>query len=80
MSSDLVSYAFVLRSLKDILQECVQGQRIIKAYARKKELSEKTRNKICDMIITDVENRLGRYKIYFHTFLYMCVNRYIQDI
>jgi len=57
----LTSNEFRLRAMKDILQECVAGQRIIKAYARQKELSEKTRNKICDMIVTDVENRLGRY-------------------
>jgi len=57
----LTSNEFCLRTVKDILQECVAGQRIMKAYARQKELSEKTRNKICDMIVTDVENRLGRY-------------------
>lgn len=34
---------------------------IIKAYARQKEQSEKTRNKICDMIFTDFENRREWY-------------------
>lgn len=54
------SSGFQLRTIKDILQECVLGQRIIKAYAREKQLSEKTRNKICDIVITDFENRFGR--------------------
>lgn len=54
------SNGFQLRMVKDILQECVLGQRIIKAYARDKELSERTRNKICDMVITHFENRYRR--------------------
>lgn len=54
------SSGFQLQTVKDILQECVLAQRIIKAYARDKQLSEKTRNKICDMVITHFENRFGR--------------------
>lgn len=38
---DFNSYAFGIRSVRDILQESVPGQRIIKAYDRQKELSEK---------------------------------------
>lgn len=60
------SSGFQLQTVKDILQECVLAQRIIKAYARDKQLSEicilseKTRNKICDMVVTHFENRFGR--------------------
>lgn len=56
----MTSSGFRLRTIKDVLQESVPGQRIIKAYAREKQLTEKIRNKICDMLVTDVENRLGR--------------------
>lgn len=54
-----------LRKISDILKECAQGQRILKVYVREKELTEKHRNKICDMIITDLENRHERYKFLF---------------
>lgn len=64
-------YGVGLRTVNDILEESIQGQLILKTYAREKELSEKARNKICDMILTDVENRLGRYKLYFHIYLYI---------
>lgn len=54
-----------LRKISDILKECAQGQRILNAYIREKELTERHRNKICDMIITDLENRHERYKFLY---------------
>lgn len=53
-----------LRKISAILKECAQGQRILKAYIKEKELTERQRNKICDMIITDLENRHERYTFY----------------
>lgn len=58
VSSELKENALGIhsRTVKDILQECVQGQRILQVYARQKVLTEKNRNKICNMILTDFEN------------------------
>lgn len=48
-------------TIRDIIEECVQGQRILKVYQREKELTERNRNKICDIIITYFENHYERY-------------------
>ena len=46
-----------LRKINDVLKDCAQGQCISKTYKREKELTERDKSKICDMIITDLENR-----------------------
>lgn len=64
--SDVQLFGSLLRKISAILKECAQGQRILKAYIREKELTERQRNKICDMIITDLENRHERYNFLFN--------------
>lgn len=46
VSSCMVLSGIRLRKINDVLNSCVQGQRILQAYKREKELNEKWRNKM----------------------------------
>lgn len=44
-------------SLKQLLLQYKIGQRILTYYEKENELQDNLRNKLCDIIITDVEDR-----------------------
>lgn len=57
-------------NLKDLLLKYKIGQQILNYYERENQLQENCRNKLCDIIINDIENKNAKYVFkYFILFL-----------
>lgn len=48
-------------TLQDLLSKYKIGQRILTYYEKNNQLHEHFRNKLCDIIISDIENKNAKY-------------------
>lgn len=64
MSNDIFALE-TMKSLDELFQESDLGRQVVQKYALKKELQNSDRNKICNVIITELLNRCIRYCLKF---------------
>lgn len=55
--------------LKDLLLKYKIGQRILTYYETKNQLQENFRNKLCDIVISDIESKNIKYTFFKHYFV-----------